>query len=145
MFSVPLNVPFFSIIVKTRHFQVTFDASVVGFPALIGLGDFSHVWLLFVFHDNTNATVNGVVAEERPAADAAADATLPAASAAAKTAVSSNGAEEAPPVGDFLVNGEEKEAEAEGKEEAAGGWNGGIREYHLPKHKIRQNFLTKVW
>lgn len=96
--------------------------------------DFSHVWLVFIFHDNTNATVNGVV-EERPAA--AADP----ASAAAR-----NGGHAA---------GERKgEGEAEAADENGGGagqdkdadrWGGGAREYKPPKHKLRQTFLTKVW
>lgn len=53
--------------------QVLLDSSIVGYPALIGLADFSHVWLLFVFHDNTNAVVNGV-ADDRPSASVAAGA-----------------------------------------------------------------------
>lgn len=45
--------------------QVSLDSTIVGYPALIGLTEFSHVWLLFVFHENTNAIVNGVT-EDRP-------------------------------------------------------------------------------
>lgn len=111
--------------------QVTLDRSIVGYPALIGMTDFSHVWLLFVFHDNTNATVNGVV-EERPPTTAA----TPADPSAESTAKRSGG--------------EGREAPAEttetGDEEERGDrWGDGAREYRPPKHKHRQTFLTKVW
>lgn len=95
----------------------------MGYPALIGMTDFSHVWLVFVFHDNTNATVNGVV-EER---------TVNGGSTAGE-------AKRAP----------ERSTEGEGEEGAGGDedeerWGGGAREYRTPKHKLRQTFLTKVW
>lgn len=114
--------------------QVTLDRSIVGYPALIGMTDFSHVWLVFVFHDNTNATVNGVV-EERPAVDA-----NPA------SAVARNGGDTA---GERKGEGQDEAADDNGKQAGrdkdAERWGGGAREYRPPKHKLRQTFLTKVW
>lgn len=95
----------------------------MGYPALIGMTDFSHVWLLFVFHDNTNATVNGVV-EERPVNGGHAEGEA--------KGVSERSAE----------GGEVGGAGGDGDEER---WGGGAREYQAPKHKLRQTFLTKVW
>lgn len=112
--------------------QVTLDRSIVGYPALIGMTDFSHVWLVFVFHDNTNATVNGVV-EERPAADA--DAASAAASNGGHVAGEGKGPQDA-----VAENGE-----GGGGDTDADRWGGGAREYRSPKHKLRQTFLTKVW
>ncbi|CAN0432606.1 unnamed protein product, partial [Ectocarpus fasciculatus] len=108
--------------------QVTLDRAIVGYPALIGMTDFSHIWLVFVFHDNTNATVNGV-AEERPMAAAAAasaageDGERKGAQAAATAAGSTEG---------VRVKGQLER------------WGGGAREYRRPRHKLRQTFLTKV-
>lgn len=110
-----------------RFAQVNLDASIVGYPALIGLDDFSHVWLLFVFHDNTNATVNGV-AEERPAE---------------ATSVGRNAEG-----GSAALEGRgtrEEGAPGAGETEGAERWGGGAREYQQPRHKLRQTFLTKVW
>ncbi|CAN0103611.1 unnamed protein product, partial [Hapterophycus canaliculatus] len=109
--------------------KVTLDRSIVGYPALIGMTDFSHVWLLFVFHDNTNATVNGVVEERQPTA-----------AAAAALSAASN---------DKRAGGEGKEApteatEAGDEDEKVDRWGDGAREYRSPKHKHRQTFLTKV-
>lgn len=96
----------------------------MGYPALIGMTDFSHVWLVFVFHDNTNATVNGVV-EERPVSGGKA-------------------AGEAKGVPERSADGGEGE-EGEGGDEDEERWGGAAREYRAPKHKLRQTFLTKVW
>lgn len=97
----------------------------MGYPALIGMTDFSHIWLVFIFHDNTNATVNGV-AEDRQR-----------------------------PVNGGRAEGEAKGAPEKSTESGDGGgaadyededrWGGGAREYRAPKHKLRQTFLTKVW
>lgn len=107
--------------------QVTLDRGIVGYPALIGMTDFSHIWLVFVFHDNTNATVNGV-AEERPAA---------AASAAGEEGGQGEG-KGAP----ATATGSTEGVRVKGQLER---WGGGAREYRQPRHKLRQTFLTKVW
>ena len=107
--------------------QVTLDASIVGYPALIGLDDFSHVWLLFVFHDNTNATVNGVV-EEKPSEGTSVGRDAEGESAA----LEGRGTREEWALG-------------AGEKERAERWGGGAREYQQPRHKLRQTFLTKVW
>ena len=103
------------------------DSSIVGYPALIGLDGFSHVWLLFVFHDNTNATVNGV-GNERPAE----------ATSGGRNAERDSAASEG-------RGAREDEAPGAGEEERAERWGGGAREYQPPRHKLRQTFLTKVW
>lgn len=107
--------------------QVTLDRSIVGYPALIGMTDFSHVWLVFVFHDNTNATVNGVV-EERPVNGG-------------HGAGETKGAPERP----TEAEGGEGEGKGAAGDEDEERWGGGAREYRAPKHKLRQTFLTKVW
>lgn len=97
----------------------------MGYPALIGMTDFSHVWLVFVFHDNTNATVNGI-AEERPV----------------------NGGHavgEAKGAPERSTEGGKGDGEWAGGDEDEERWGGGAREYRAPKHKLRQTFLTKVW
>lgn len=104
----------------------------MGYPALIGIADFSHVWLVFVFHDNTNATVNGVV-EERPTADADAAA-----------AVASNEGH-ATGEGQGQDTAVAKNGDRGVRDKDADRWGGGAREYLPPKHKLRQTFLTKVW
>lgn len=101
----------------------------MGYPALIGMTDFSHVWLVFVFHDNTNATVNGVV-EERPANGG-------------RAAGEGKGAPERSTEGGEGGGGGEGEGEGDDEDEER--WGGGAREYRTPKHKLRQTFLTKVW
>lgn len=97
----------------------------MGYPALIGITDFSHIWLVFVFHDNTNATVNGVV-EERQVSGG-------------NSAVEGKGAPER------SAEAGEGEGGGEGGDEDEERWGGGAREYRAPKHKLRQTFLTKVW
>lgn len=119
--------------------QVTLDRSIVGFPALIGMTDFSHIWLVFVFHDNTNAVVNGVV-EERPAA-----------SASAAAGAGNGGHDDEGGKGEAEEPAAREEGDAEGgraggnEDEEKTRWGGGPREYQAPKHKLRQTFLTKVW
>lgn len=109
--------------------QVTFDSTIVGYPALIGLVDFSHVWLLFVFHDNTNATVNGVVEEK---------------TAVPVVAASIGCVEDGNATSKGSIERGEGGAEGESRGETER-WGGGAREYQAPKHKLRQTFLTKVW
>lgn len=110
--------------------QVSFDSSVVGYPALIGLADFSHVWLLFVFHDNTNAMVNGMAAE-RPVDSEASSSTADASAVGATN--------------DSVEGREGGRREEGGGRDDAERWGGGAREYQPHKHKLRQTFLTKVW
>lgn len=114
---------------------MTLDRSIVGYPALIGMTDFSHVWLVFVFHDNTNATVNGVV-EERPTADVG-----------SAPAVASNGghAEAGEGKGKGQSAAVDENGGGGGGDKDADRWGGGAREFRPPKHKLRQTFLTKVW
>ena len=101
---------------------MTLDATIVGYPALIGLSDFSHVWLLFVFHDNTNATVNGVVGGRVPALKAGLE------EKDARNVVAN-------------VDGDS----AGGTADEPGRWGGGAREFQPAGFKLRQTFLTKVW
>ncbi|CAN0229224.1 unnamed protein product [Ectocarpus sp. 12 AP-2014] len=111
--------------------KVTLDRGIVGYPALIGMTDFSHIWLVFVFHDNTNATVNGV-AEERPVAAAAA------AAASAEGEEGRQGERKGAPA---TATGSTEGVRVKGQLER---WGGGAREYRRPRHKLRQTFLTKV-
>lgn len=118
----------------------------MGFPALMGLADFSHVWLLFVFHDNTNAMVNGVADERSPPE------TRPLLTSA-KGRGSGSGTENGgvPSENGCVVNGEAGRVGGGGddgeKQEGEGDerWGGGPREYRQHSHKLRQTFLTKVW
>jgi tRNA (Thr-GGU) A37 N-methylase len=53
---------------------VKIDSSVVGIKSLSGLEAFSHVWLLFVFHDNTDAHKRIPLSEQQGQAEAAEEA-----------------------------------------------------------------------
>ncbi len=113
----------------------------------MGMTDFSHIWLVFVFHDNTNAVVNGVV-EERPAAS-----TVAGAGRGVHAEEDGKGKGEAKwsparEEGEGEGEGDRGGERAEGDDRWDGGedrWGGGPREYRAPKHKLRQTFLTKVW
>lgn len=110
---------------------MTLDAAIVGYPALIGLSDFSHVWLLFVFHNNTNSTVNGIV-EEKPVAPKA---TATEGSAQEENNLSEKGVS-------ITRSGD---SEGAGNDDEPARWGDGAREYHPTGYKLRQTFLTKVW
>lgn len=112
---------------------MTLDATIVGYPALIGLADFSHVWLLFVFHNNTNSTVNGVV-EEKP--------TAPKATANEASAQENNSLSEK---GVSLIRFRDSEGVGDDDDDEPARWGDGAREYHPTGYKLRQTFLTKVW
>lgn len=123
--------------------KISLDSSIVGFPALIGLTEFSHIWLVFVFHDNTNAVVNGV-ADERHA-PMALENDVGAGEAEGKGVIgspNSNGSGGSRD-GSEAVSGARRRAL--GLNGEAERWGGGVREYQPPKYKLRQTFLTKVW